>query len=370
VDLLVRLGQAATRAGAFLEAEVALDLAVARTEGDAAARRDAARALDARAAVARGRARWDEALDYGRRGLALVADEEDPVLAARLHAALGWVLGFTLGDNARGLAEGLRAIELLEGSAHLAELAGAYSSLAANHMRAGWWRNQLHCNRRSLEIGERLGSLELRARAHLDLGVNLINLGAPVEAADHLRRAVDLTTRMCATASLALSHDKLAFALLDSGDVDGADRELAEAVRLAQLCGGCGFGVEAAIGRARVAARRQDLTAARAAAETAVAQALTERATVYEGIARRVLGAVLSRAGERAGAERELERAEALLRGADPAESARVLAERARHLARHGDGPGAARLRALARPILEQLGAAMDLAKLEDGEWI
>ena len=84
----------------------------------------------------------------------------------------------------------------------------------------------------------------------------------------------------------------------------------------------------------------------------------------------RALGAVLSFLGDHETAAGELTCAEELLRGADVAEHARVIAEQGRVAARRGDAAEASRLRALARPTFESLGAALDLNALEDDGWI
>lgn len=94
------------------------------------------------------------------------------------------------------------------------------------------------------------------------------------------------------------------------------------------------FGTEAAFNSLRIAARRGDLAAARTHAEEAVAIATEEHGRIDEGIARKILGAVLSRAGV---AAREHATAAGLLEGADLAEHAHVLAEQARAAARRGD---------------------------------
>jgi tetratricopeptide (TPR) repeat protein len=105
-------------------------------------------------------------------------------------------------------------------------------------MRAGRWRDQLRCNRKNLEIGERLASLELQARANLNLGVNLASLGETAESIAASRRALALYDRMCVPASAGLARNNLAIALVDAGELDEAERQVAEAQRLSQLFGG------------------------------------------------------------------------------------------------------------------------------------
>jgi tetratricopeptide (TPR) repeat protein len=370
VELLLDLGETAVQVGAFAVAREVLDLAVARTEADPDRRTDAARALLQRATLAKQCGAWDEAVALCRRGLNLVDEERAAALAARLHSLLGWVLGYVQGDNEAGLPESLRAVELLGSTHDRPELARAYSALGANYMRAGQWRDQLQCNQRSLELGLEAGSLEQVARAHLNLGVNHLGLGDLELSAGHSRQAIATSERMCATALATIARNNLGLALTDLGRLDEAEREISEALRLAARCGGGYFEDEARMTLARIAAKRGDLESARARAEESARHAVAQAAPIDEGIARRVLGAILSRAGEHEAAARELDLAESLLRSADLGELARVRAERSRALARRGEALAAAVEREAARELLSRLGAAHDLARLEDLDWI
>lgn len=363
-SLLGAAGEAALQVGELARAEVLLDDAIrlAEAEGPFAV----ARALLQRAAVARQRARWDEGVALLRRGLAILPDETtDVVLAARLHAALGWILGYILGDPA-GLPATEHAVALLEPTGHRAELAGALKSLGATYMRAGRFRDQLACNRKNLAIGEELGSLPLRAVAHLNLGVNLIDLGEIAEAAAHSTSARELFTRMCAAPSIALAQNNLGLARLLERKLDDADALVAAALDAARTMGGA-YVCEAELTRARVAAARGDLALAATRAEGAVARADAEGGKVDRGIARRVLAALRSRAGDHAAAIALLDQAWSLLDGADLAEAARVTAERARAAQRRGAPSEDAY--ATAAAALDRLGARFDLEHLRDLDW-
>ena len=367
-ELLVTLAAAALDAGDFAECERTLVDALLRTGEGAAARRTAARACHVRAALAKQRAAWPEAIAAARRGLALVADGEEPVLAALLHGALGWVQGYILGDIAAGLAECLRAVELLAGTEHLHELGIAHGSLGAIYMRAGRWRDQLRCNRKNLEIGERLASLELQARANLNLGVNLASLGETAESIAASRRALALYDRMCVPASAGLARNNLAIALVDAGELDEAERQVAEAQRLSQLFGGLYYAYETELTRARLARRRGDLASARAHAEASAT--LAAGSPIDAATARRALAALLSMGGDHEGARRKLDEAAATLGDADLGEAARIVAERGRVALRRGDVLEADALLADAEKRLAALGAALDLEKLRDPDWV
>jgi len=360
LPLLVRLGELGARVGALGPAAAALDEVIARTERGAGTteRVLCARALLARAGVAREQARWTEAVSLLERGCA-ACGEDDRVLAARLSGALGWVLGYMLGQVADGLPAALR----------LPELAMAYSDLGANYMRASRYDDQLRCNLRTLEIGERIGSMELRARAHRNLGVTYMSLGQHADAAEHSRRAVDLYRRLGETSSQALVRSNLAQSLTEVGAFDEAAREFAESVRLCELCGGGYFRPDLECGMARLDARRGDLASARAHAELARELAQRSGSGVEEGVARRILGGILSRGGDHDGASRELDAASALL-GTDPGELAAAGAERVRALVRCGQGAEAAELRERVRGSLRSVGALEYLSHLDDDGWI
>ena len=87
-------------------------------------------------------------------------------------------------------------------------------------------------------------------------------------------------------------------------------------------------------------------------------------------MARRVLGALLSQAGEHEAAEHELDAAEKLLAGVDVGEAARVVAERARAALRRGDTEAAGRLFVEAAEKLAALDAAVDLSELSNLDWV
>ena len=370
--LLVALAEAATQVGLLDAAQEVLAQALTLTKDQPALATDAARACHALAAIAKLRNQWQDAIGLARRGLALIDERAEPVLAARLRCTAGWVLGYILGDNERGLPEVLGAVALLEGTPHLAELANAFGALGGNYMRAGRFRDQLDCNRRNLEIGEQLGAIDLQARAHLNLGVNFQGLGRIEESLAHTRSALAIYERMCATASIALARNNLAYSILDAepADLDQAEPELREAIRLSDLCGGLYFRVEADLTAARICARRGDLHGALENARAGVARAGQSGGTIDQGIARKVLGAMLSLAGAHDEALGELDAALTLLAATDVGEHARVRAEKARALDRRGDAAGASAERAEARRVLEQLGAAGDLRHLESPGWI
>lgn len=314
-------------------------------------------------------ARWQEAVDLARRGLDLVGDS-DVIVAARLHGVLGWVLGYVQGESEPGLQHSEQAVALLEPTAYRAELASAYSRLGANYMRAGRWREQLLCNRRNLEIGEELGSLSLQAKAHVNLGVNLHCLGELDESLAHSRAALELYERMASTQRLGLVHNNMALVLIDRGDLDDGERALADALRIAEQSSIGYYVGETLQTRARLAVKRGLLAQARDHAERAYQHSLAHGGTIEQGISLRILGGIGSHMGEHAEAMEILDRAARLLEPRDLGELARLHAERARARLRSGDLERAREEREAARRELLRLGASLDLAHLDDLDWI
>jgi serine/threonine protein kinase/tetratricopeptide (TPR) repeat protein len=364
VDLLVRAGEAA-RLSDLPDAARFLDEAIARIESDPVRRVLLARALLARGHVAMDHARWQDALALLRRGLAVVREEDEPVLAANVHETLGWVLGYALGDLPAGLAECTRAVEILDGSEHLAHLAHALLSLGAVYFRSGRYDEDIRCKLQSIELGEQLGSLFVRARGHLNLGATLNGVGRLEEAIHHSRQAIDLYGRLCSSSSVAVARNNLAAALCDLGRLDDAEREIDEALRLSDRVGSHAIDDEARVITARVAAKRGELDRA-----SELLRGWLEHGgeRISEGIVRHRLAAVLSIGGHHDDALRELDAAEKLLEGTDLCELARAHAERFRTVVRAG-GDGKA-VRAAAAAELARFGCAHDLLHLDDLGWI
>jgi tetratricopeptide (TPR) repeat protein len=327
-------------------------------------------ALLVQASVAKEHGRGTEVIDLCARGLALVSEADDPILVAQLHEARGRAIGCDRNDHDAGLTEVTQAIQILEARGALFELAQAYASLGAIYMRMGQWGDHLRCKERNLEISERLGSIDLLARAHLNLGVHLYVVGDTEGSLRHSRQALAMYTKVCAPAGAGLVHNNLGFALVDAGRLDEAEHELGEARRLSDLCGGLYYRAEAEILLGRVAAKRGDLVGARARVEAALRLALDANDRSDEASARRCLGTILSLSGEHEAALASLEHARAIFSEVDRGEATRLLGDLGRATLRRGDRAQGEALLAEARAKLEALGAGLDLAKLHDLSWI
>jgi tetratricopeptide (TPR) repeat protein len=293
------------------------------------------------------------------------------ILAARLLGSLGWVVGYEMGDHRRGLPNAERAVALLENQGDVAQLAYALSRLAANYMRAGRWRDRLRCNQRHLEIARMAGDLGRQLIAHINLGANYTSLGELDTAAAHTREALALSARTSRLSERALAHNNLGIILADAGDAAGARAELDAAIRLATRVGYTRFLCETHCTLAQLALRAGDRPGALREAEKALALARESGSPVDEGVALRHL------AGIRSGGEREPEDGvDAIVAelfagahrclGDEPYEEARTWTAEAKHAERAGRGQEAAELRERAAAVFRELGASLDLARLED----
>jgi len=333
---------------------------------------DRARLLYKLASAASYRADYAQTVDRLERGLALLGPPEEldaaerPVrrLAARMLGTLGWVIGHEIGDHRRGSPLAERAVALLENDPDLLELAVALSRLAANYLRAGRWRDRLRCNLRHLEIAQALEDPERELIAHVNLGVNYHSLGQIVTAIEHTRRAQELAAAG-RVAARALVHNNLGVILVDAGEDERARAELEHALALAERAGYRRLLPEALATLARLDLRAGDQAGAETRARAALEHARAAGASVSEGMAQRILAGVLARAGRGDEVDDALAAAERLLVD-DRYELARTWVVAARRAGARGDEARAEELRGAARRVLEELGAAIDLARLDD----
>jgi predicted ATPase len=335
---------------------------------------DRARLYHALGEVAIGRSDNATAVACFDTGLALLGSEADleqaetpvRILAARLLGSLGWVVGYEIGDHRRGLPQAERAVALLESQGDVAELAFALSRLAANYMRAGRWRDRLRCNQRHLEIARMAGDLGRQLIAHINLGANYTSLGELDTAASHTREALALSNRTSRLSERALAHNNLGLILADAGDDAGARAELEEALRLATRAGYTRFLPETCCTLAQVALRAGDRDEAERLARRALALGRDSGSAVDQGVALRHLAVILDRRGADEAEVLELLAAAQRSLSGEPYEEARTWAAESKHAERSGRAAEAAALRERAAAVFRELGASIDLARLED----
>ena len=317
------------------------------------------------------RAAYAAAIVHFEEGLGLLGPVDDLTartsrqLAARLLGALGWLIGYEIGDHRRGSPYAERAVALLEQDGDRRELAGALSRLAANYMRAGRWHDRLRCNLRHLEIAQSLGDPERELGARINLGVNYHSLGQIVTAMEHTRRALELAAAAGRPGIRALAHNNMGLILFDAGEDSRARAEIEEALALGGRAGYRRFMPEALVTLALLDLRAGDLASAEGRARSSLEHARSAGAPISEGIALRILAGILMRTGRAAEAEEALAAAYTAI-GDDRYEIARTWVVEAKLAARGGQTGRAEELASRARHLFEDLGARLDLARVED----
>jgi tetratricopeptide (TPR) repeat protein len=364
-ELAEMLGDAASEGASLDEAEAHYQRALDAAHGDLA--REAHLLYKLGTVVSR-RGDGKRAIELFERGLALVANAAfattDPRIPALLYGQLGWVLGYQLGDNARGLPHCERAVALLEGTGHRSDLAHALSRLGASYMRAGRFLDQLGCNQRNLAIAEEHGELFMQLVARINLGVVYGILGDIDAAITHTRAAEQLCVRTGSRTSAALVASNLGGYLIERGAWDEAEPHVEAGIALAERVGDRRMLPESFQFVARIRAARGDLDGALRWAQRSLAASVELGARTEEGIARRVVGAVLALRGDVDGSIAELDAARALLAGSDAFEEARTDAARARLFDRLGRAADAQLARDAARAVFERLGTRRELEVL------
>ena len=288
----------------------------------------------------------------------------DPRTAALLFGTLGWVLGYQLGDNERGLPGCQRAVDLLEGTPYRRELAHALSRLGATFMRASRFRDQLECNRRNLEIGIEIDDVMMQLTARVNLGVAHGVIGEIDQAISHSLIARQLAARTGSRDAAGIIESNLGGFHLERARLDEAQRCLDEAMQLCARAGSRAGLTETYGFVARLHAARGDLAGAERWARRALALADETESRLDQGVALRMLAQIQARLGL-AEARATIGIAAARMAGADPYEQARTEAARARILRRLGEDALADAVRTGALDELTRLGARRELEVLD-----
>jgi len=363
------LGDAVMQTEGYAAAEPIYHRALDETDDDDGPAR--ARLLYKLGAAASKRGNTNSAIARFKAGLAIAAPggklvawaKNDPRTPALLWANLGWTLGYQLGHVDEGHSHCERAVAVLEGTPHRRDLANALSRLGGTYMRACRFADQLRCNERNLEIAIELRDLDMQLTAQINLGVVHGVLGDLDEAVAATLAARKLASRMAAAASDGLAASNLAGFYLEQGKLDEADARLDEAMAIIERTGSRYVLCESLVFRARIAAARGDLAAARKQAEKSLAVARSLANPLDTAIAMRILAQLDSRDGQPEAALRRIDEALALATANDRFEALRTRAAKARILAAAGDATADAQLAELATE-LDRLGTKRELAAL------
>ncbi len=288
----------------------------------------------------------------------------DPRTPALLWADLGWTLGYLLGQVDKGHPHCERAVALLEDTPHRRDLAHALSRLGGTYMRACRFADQLRCNQRNLEIAVELRDLNMQLTANVNLGVVHGVVGDLDAAVAVTLAAHALAQRTGAAARIGLTTSNLAGFYLELGRLDEADALLDDAIEINERTGNRYILCESFTFRARIAAARDDLPAARLHAERSLALARSLAQQVDVAVAIRILAQLDSRAGNHDAARKQIEDALALATQHDALEAIRTRAARSRILVNAGLADPAEMV--ALRSELARLGTHRELAVLDD----
>jgi tetratricopeptide (TPR) repeat protein len=188
-------------------------------------------------------------------------------------------------------------------------------------------------------------------------------LGDLDEAVAATLTARQLASRMAASSSDGLAASNLAGFYIELGRLDEADAVLDEAIALIEKTGNRYVLAESLVFRARIAAGRGDLVAARRHAERSLSLARQQSNQLDVAIAMRILAQLDSRAAAHDVAIRRIDDALAIAKANDAFEGLRTRAARARILAAAGN-PGAEPELTALHAELTRLGTKRELAVL------
>jgi len=176
--------------------------------------------------------RYREAAPIGEEGVALAREDGDPALQAYALTLLANAFA-GLGSLERAMDCDKESLALYEQAGDLAGLALSHLNVASSYFLLGDLRPALEHEESSLALYSRIGNVSGVASQHHNVGGVLLQMGEVEAAIDHLEEALRLRDnpgvgpQVAGFALLLLSK-----ALVWSGDLDAAERALAECLGL------------------------------------------------------------------------------------------------------------------------------------------
>lgn len=213
---------------------------------------------------------YTQAVRWYRRGLRALAEVEDPVEEAMLHAGLA-IVRLDQGRPRDALEHAVEALRAAESNGDESALARAHFVLAWAHDDLGDGRGEQH-RRTAIARYEALGDQRSLVYLHNNAGAAAFHRGAWEEAIDHYTRAADIVRRVGDRPSHALLLGNIGEIRSNQGRYDEADEHLAEGAGIARAAGHAMATGYTAMLRGRTAARRGDHDAAEALLEQARAE--------------------------------------------------------------------------------------------------
>ena len=236
--------------------------------------------------------RFEEALAYGERGLALARQDGDDLLQAY---ALGMLVNplVGLGLLHRSLDIGLEAVALYERAGDLAGQASGHGNLAACYQLVGDLRASLLHHETSLELNRRLSYDTGVSIIHNNIAEVLLQLGRTEEAIEHLEQVVDdWEERKMPPALVGFAFVNLSKAFLRRREFTEAGRALGLGRPLLAQAHARGLLIEADLQGAKLLLSDGRLGEARSACEEVIAVSRETGAKVGEAHALSLLGRV------------------------------------------------------------------------------
>jgi two-component system response regulator HydG len=307
VRVLIQLGQLATQGEDTQEAELLLKASLALQERQGFAQ-EAARTLQLLGNVALGRGEYEGAEEHWRRSLQLWGGLEDRAGQAHVRSSLAMAAA-RRGQLAAARQELERSLEIREEAGDRPGTAACLHNLGYVYACAGGLPEAAEAYRRCLALRTALGDRYYEASAANNLGWVLVELGAVREARALLEQAYATRLELGDRRGEAQTLANLAELDLRCGELGRALTQAAQAQRIRDELGSREESIDSYRRGARIQLALGQPERARGAAEAAVRGSRERGLSLHEGPSRLLLGEVLARAGQRAEARRELERA-------------------------------------------------------------
>jgi tetratricopeptide (TPR) repeat protein len=289
---------------------------------------------------------------------------------ADAYKHLGTVASLT-GDTSMAIDYYRRSLQLYQARGDVSGQANVLNNIGVVHRKEGRYPEALQAHANALAIRERIGD-------PLGIGTSRNNLaqielarGALNEAEADFRAALSRWSSIGYMAGVALARTGLGISAVRRGDAEPGRRDLLQAIGEWRQLGSRTYQSETERYLAE-AYLPTDPAAALEWARRSVATAQATQAVDQEGIALQILGVVHASRGETADSVTALERSREILRGSSERhELARTLASLAGGYRALPAGDArraeAEALNAQAAAIFRELGAELDLQRLEAG---
>jgi len=310
---------------------------------------------------------YEDAVHWGKRGLALARHSSDRRQLAYAHHILGNSYR-ELGQLMKALHHDRQAVRHYHQIGDWPGQARANSNLGLTYQMLSMLDAALYHYDVGLKADERLGNLPHAAIIHNNVGEVLLAMGRLDEAVSHLEYVVRAHRADSSLAGLrGLAEVNLSRCLLRRGNVSGAMSHVRRGIRLLRSSGVEGVLTEALLQKAELHLAAGDTLHARRECRRALGDIRAREARILEGRAERLLGKAEASLGETTRARAHLRASVAIARktgaGYEEALSLRDLG--AILFAVPAARPQARRILGRAIRILSKMGAALDLAEAE-----